>query len=198
MDLREFDSLFAEMKDYFGDKNFPPKVGGVIFRIVQDLSPGEFSQVIGTLIESSTRAPTPAAVKQAALPLIARARERAQRKKLDDLEKLGERCINCDFTGFIYALKRTSPNHEFAFQCPFCPAAKLRRFQAHKIPIWSDLMSGEYARTSMKTASIEAVIRVQREHRAKLGAGERKIAAISEADILAMLAKARQQPEYED
>lgn len=197
MEFREFQPLMDELAEYFDPKYFQTKTRTVIFKIVKDLSPGEFSQVIEQLCETSTRAPAPAQIKQAALPLISRARERAFRKQLDDLERSGARCQYCDFTGFVTAISRTNVIHEFAFRCPKCPATKIRR-HSFSIPFWNEEFRKDgYVPFSLRPDSFPKVIELQAAAQKRALTGDRAM-GFAEQEILAMLERARRQPERED
>jgi ribosomal protein L37AE/L43A len=196
MEFREFEKLMGELRDYYGEKGFPPKSATVIFRLVKDLTPGEFSQVIEQLTEQEVRAPSPAVIKRQAQPLINRARERRQRQKLEELERSGTFCVYCGHSGYVTALKRTSPCAEFSFRCPFCPATKVRR-QSEKIPFWSDEWKADFVPVSFRKESYEAASKFQRAHCVRRGTGAKGM-SVSETEILAMLDRARREPERED
>jgi predicted Zn-ribbon and HTH transcriptional regulator len=156
MELKEFEKAVETLKDFYGEKSYQPKTFSVIWQIVKSLSLSEFDRVLNMVIEDNTyKAPTPGAIRKAAYPFLAVAREREYRKKLDELELAGKKCRACEHSGFIYALSKKNCLHEYAFRCPHCVAEKVRN-HSYKILMWSDDFKTDFAPVSCRPESFNA------------------------------------------
>lgn len=149
MNNAEFANCMNSLRDYYGAKAYPPKTESVIWRIVSHISRSEFEQVISSLVEEHKLPPAPAQVKKAALPYLRRAEEARRRQAVANANQ--ERCKVCGDSGMLLALKRTEPDYEYSFACPYCRAADARQLRG--IPTWSEDLKADFIPTSLKPDS---------------------------------------------
>lgn len=161
MDNREFATSMSRLRDYFGDKSYPPRTESVIYRIVSPISRSEFEQVIEILVEENQRPPTPGQIKRAAGHYLRRAEE-ARRAAIVRAINAGATCRICGNSGHMLALLRSSPEKEFSFRCSYCRAAEGLRLTA--IPLWRDELKDQFIPVSLKLDSFIAARELQAQH----------------------------------
>jgi hypothetical protein len=164
VEYSEFQEQMGELADFYGEKNFSPRVNGIIWQIVQRLTVGDFKAVIQILVEEGARPPNPAAIRKAAMPYIRRAEQNWRQSEVKKLEELKERCKSCDGSGYVFALLRANPAHEYSFACPACEAPRVRGFKVaigptndpKAVRLWEDSLKPEFIPVSHKLESMKA------------------------------------------
>lgn len=163
MERNEFNAVMKEIGDYFGEKNFPPKVSDVVWQVVRRISKQEFRQVVNVLVEESTRPPSPAAIRKAAGPYIRNAELAWRNAEIKKLEGQTERCMACGGSGYVFAMDRENPALEYSFACHQCHAPRVRGFKVVKgssndpkaVREWDDSLKEKFIPVSHRLESLE-------------------------------------------
>lgn len=158
MTNHDFNRFITELSSYYKHDCFSPGMLGVIWKIVEPLTPYEGEQVIDLVVQHNPRVPTPAQIKQAALPLLGKAWERLRQSKLTVIND-GVPCVHCADSGVVFALLRTDPRAEYSFGCPKCKAYEVRKLK-HP-PVWQDSHREKYIPMSLKPDSFNAVAKLR-------------------------------------
>ena len=165
MNNTEFHEVLQELGSYYGDKPYSQRMVGMLWQILQPISRSEAMQIVEALAQKHVKAPTPAMVKQEALPFLARAHERRRQAAIEELEA-GAPCSTCGHTGYVLALLRSDPRIEYSFRCPHCVAARVRRIDPH-IREWADELRERYIPVSLRLESHTAARALQAEAEAQ-------------------------------
>ena len=157
----EFQETLAEISAYFGEKTFQPRMSGLLWSILGPLSKGEGRRIIEQLTETCTRPPTPAQVRQVALPFTRKNDEEKKRGRISALDP----CHVCGGSGMMLALLKESPVYEYSFACGHCDAAQVRGYQ--RLPVWTDASSNTCAKVSLKPESHSSAAEIRNAEFAK-------------------------------
>lgn len=161
MNRLDFEAVFGELQQFYGDRAYNDKQASVVFRILSPLTRAQGDSVVQTLVETCARTPTPAQVKQAALAYIRLAEQAKQQAAVKEIG--ADTCRVCGGTGLMLALAKTDPTAEYSFACPHCESASIRKIRT--IPVWSDDRSGEFVKVSLKSDSHVGAKQLQERHR---------------------------------
>lgn len=161
MTREEFQAIVGEISAYFGEKTFQPRMSPVLWSILGPLSVGEGRRCIEQLTETCTRPPTPAQVRQVALPFLRKNDEERKRGRIAALAP----CHVCGGSGMMLALLRENPVYEFSFGCSYCDAAATRGYA--RLPVWDDAAELKYVKVSLKMDSHRGAAEVRNAEFAK-------------------------------
>jgi hypothetical protein len=161
MNRLDFEAVFGELQQFYGDRAYNDKQASVVFRILSPLTRAQGDNVVQTLVETCARTPTPAQVKQAALAYIRLAEQAKQQAAVKEIG--ADTCRVCGGTGLMLALAKTDPTAEYSFACPHCDSSSIRKIRT--IPVWSDDRSGEFVKVSLKSDSHVGAKQLQERHR---------------------------------
>lgn len=134
----DFLRSFARITKVFGDKTYPMERIQIIWRELSDLTQEAVDSVIVELIADPPqgRAPMREAFRNAAQSH----RTGRSASFYDHLPT----CSWCGRTGTVVARRLVDGQpYDYAFRCPFCPAAEEKRVSS-KIPLWGRELVPEY------------------------------------------------------
>lgn len=135
MTLDEFNRIFSQMNENFGQKAYPPARVALIWNNVKRLEAGEFDAIVRNLVISESHPPAPGKIISACLEAMNRQRIKNKQADLDTLTRTGTQCRWCGNSGRVQAYPRdprVPAGHPFAFRC-LCQAGQI---DGSAIPIW--------------------------------------------------------------
>lgn len=149
----EFYAIVRDMlTEPWGEKNYPKPVLERLWRMVKDVTPGEFRQALDSLMMTSTRAPTLGQVAGSCRPAINRA---ADDRRREAVTKLGAHtCELCGGSGWVTVIPFDQPLAEGSFICTLCESAKIRGIGPSRGAVyWEDEFANKYFVRRFTTAS---------------------------------------------
>lgn len=172
MDLREFDEVLAELRSFYGEAGYAPRMVTMLCEMLLPLTKTEGISVVHLLAQDMPRLPTLAQIRIKALPLLQRAWAREKDAKIRELSK-GSPCHSCDLSGVIFALSKEDNTLEYSFGCPHCVAYKVRGLKHPKM--WTDELKKDFIPMSIRLESIQAGEKLRQEAFAKERTVKKKI-----------------------
>jgi hypothetical protein len=104
---------------------YSPYQFDLIWNAVQHISTTDFTNALDELVMSTSKsAPTPADIRTACRPAIARAFEDRKRKAMEEYTK-GKFCRYCMNMGLVEVRKKADPTQTGFARCGYCQMAKI-------------------------------------------------------------------------
>jgi hypothetical protein len=136
MNKLEFSEQMSRMTEAFGEKIYTASRTALIWKLVEDMEPGDFRRVVDHFIRTCRQAPLPADFDQATIPY--------RRKILPDTGALDPLCLRCNDVGFIRVRYHEDTEGKSAtlMRCS-CPNGK--RHSDLFIPTWERGLEAAFA-----------------------------------------------------
>jgi hypothetical protein len=144
-----------ELSDGWGQDAYPEARMTIIWKMVRNISRGQFLNAIEQLQSDLRFAPTPAQIKAACLPAIQQA-GKALKEQAIAAARANRACSTCQSTGIVSAFhKGESWAHPYAFRCNECQMPDVLCL-SYSIPMWDRDLEEQFDREWIKRQTEEA------------------------------------------